>query len=407
MNFSTYIAKRYLISKKSNNAINVISWISIIAIAITTAALVIILSAMNGLTSIVANLYNTLEPDLKITIKNEKTFNVTNEKLNAIKTINGVQSTCFCLTDKALLKNDDKQTLVTVKGIDNNFSKVTKFKTAITEGHSDLENKNNGNTVIIGKGIANQLGINLNGYVNELILYSPVKGKSSGLTMDEQLNQIYVSPQGIFSINDEFDYQFVFVDIKTARYLFDDSVKVSSIEVKCDENKIDEVQNQIQNILGNNYEVKNRYQLNDVLFKTLETEKLATFIILAFILIIATFNIIGALTMLIIEKKKDIKTLYSLGASLKQIREIFMREGLLITGVGALIGLALGLIVCLLQVKFHLVKFGDEFVVPYYPIELRLNDFFWIFSLIMVIGFVAAFYPVRLFTKNDLVKDIN
>lgn len=407
MNFSTYIAKRYLISKKSNNAINVISWISIIAIAITTAALVIILSAMNGLTSIVANLYNTLEPDLKITVKNEKTFNVSNNKLNAIKTINGVQNTCFCLTDKALLKNDDKQTLVTVKGIDNNFSKVTKFNTAIVEGHSELESKNNANSIIIGKGIANQLGVNLNGYVNELILYSPVKGKSTALTMDEQLNQIYVSPKGIFSINDEFDYQFVFVNIKTARYLFDDSVKVSSIEVKCDEHKIDEVQNQIQNILGDNFEVKNRYQLNDVLFKTLETEKLATFIILAFILIIATFNIIGALTMLIIEKKKDIKTLYSLGASLKQIREIFMREGLLITSVGALIGLGLGLIVCLLQLKFHLVKFGDEFVVPYYPIELKLNDFFWIFSLIMIIGFVAAFYPVRLFTKNDLVKEVN
>jgi lipoprotein-releasing system permease protein len=407
LNFSTYIAKRYLISKKSNNAINVISWISIIAIAITTAALVIILSAMNGLTSIVANLYNTLEPDLKITVKNEKTFNVSNNKLNAIKTINGVQNTCFCLTDKALLKNDDKQTLVTVKGIDNNFSKVTKFNTAIVEGHSELESKNNANSIIIGKGIANQLGVNLNGYVNELILYSPVKGKSTALTMDEQLNQIYVSPKGIFSINDEFDYQFVFVNIKTARYLFDDSVKVSSIEVKCDEHKIDEVQNQIQNILGDNFEVKNRYQLNDVLFKTLETEKLATFIILAFILIIATFNIIGALTMLIIEKKKDIKTLYSLGASLKQIREIFMREGLLITSVGALIGLGLGLIVCLLQLKFHLVKFGDEFVVPYYPIELKLNDFFWIFSLIMIIGFVAAFYPVRLFTKNDLVKEVN
>ncbi len=407
MNFSTYIAKRYLISKKSNNAINVISWISIIAIAITTAALIIILSAMNGLTSIVANLYNTLEPDLKITAKNEKTFTISNQKLHEIKSINGLQNLCFCLTDKALLKNQDRQTLVTVKGIDNDFSKVTKFNSVITEGNSQLFTKTNANSIIIGKGIANQLGINLNGYVNELILFSPVKGKTSGLSMDEQLNQVYVSPIGVFSINDEFDYQFVFVNIKTARYLFEDSVKVSSIELKCNEKKIDEIQNQLQTVLGDNYEVKNRFQLNDVLFKTLETEKLATFIILAFILVIATFNIIGALTMLILEKKKDIKTLYSLGASLKQIREIFMREGLLITGVGALIGLALGLLVCVLQLKFHIVKFGDEFVVPYYPIELKLNDFIWIFLLIMVIGFVAAFYPVRLFTKTNLVKELN
>jgi lipoprotein-releasing system permease protein len=140
--------------------------------------------------------------------------------------------------------------------------------------------------------------------------------------------------------------------------------------------------------------------LNDVLFKTLETEKLATFIILAFILVIATFNIIGALTMLIIEKQKDIKTLFSLGADLSLIRNIFMREGFLITGVGAVIGLALGLLVCWLQIQFHLVKFGDEFVIPYYPIELQAKDFVWIFGLIMLIGFFAALYPVRFFTKN-------
>jgi ABC-type antimicrobial peptide transport system permease subunit len=155
--------------------------------------------------------------------------------------------------------------------------------------------------------------------------------------------------------------------------------------------------------LGDNYIVKNRYQLNDVLFKSLETEKLATFIILAFILLIATFNIIGALTMLIIEKRKDIKTLYSLGADLTLIRNIFMREAFLISGIGALLGLLLGLCVCWLQLQFHLVSFGSEFVVPYYPIELQAIDFIRIFGLIMCISFFAALYPVRVFTRLDLV----
>ena len=167
---------------------------------------------------------------------------------------------------------------------------------------------------------------------------------------------------------------------------------------------MDDVQEALIEKLGASFSVKNRYQLNDVLFKSLETEKLATFIILAFILVIATFNIIGALTMLIIEKRKDIKTLYSLGANQNLIRNIFMREGFLITGIGAIIGLILGLFVCWLQIQFHLVKFGSEFIIPYYPIELQLKDFVWIATLIMLIGFFAAIYPVRVFTKLNLVR---
>jgi lipoprotein-releasing system permease protein len=259
--------------------------------------------------------------------------------------------------------------------------------------------------ILLGKGISNQLGLNLKGYVNELSLYSPARGKSSSLNITDQLNQLYITPKAIFALNDEFDYQNVFISLSSARELFDDSLNVSSIELKCDPNNLDNVQNQVQLYLGDNFKVKNRYQLNDVLFKTLETEKLATFIILAFILIIATFNIIGALTMLIIEKRKDVKTLYSLGASVNQIKSIFMKEGLLISGFGAMLGLLLGLIVCVLQQKFHFVKFGDEFVVPYYPIELKLNDFVWIFSLIMLISFIAAIYPIKVFTRLDVAKD--
>jgi lipoprotein-releasing system permease protein len=234
-------------------------------------------------------------------------------------------------------------------------------------------------------------------------LFSPARGKTQSLNPEDHLNQLYCTPTGIFSLNDELDYEFAFVSLQTARELFDVQDQVTAFEIACEKGKTKDVQSALKELLGDNYLIKNRYELNDTLFKSLETEKLATFIILAFILVIATFNIIGALTMLIIEKKRDIKTLYSLGADQRLIRNIFMREAFLICGIGAIIGLLLGLFVCWLQIKFHLVTFGAEFIIPYYPIELQLKDFVWIFGLIMLIGFLAALYPVRVFTRRDLV----
>lgn len=392
-----------MVSKKSNNAINIISWISVIAIAITTGALIVILSAMNGLTGTVANLYNTLEPDLKITIAKGKYFEATAQLISDIKNIEGVKVVSQTLSDKALIKNSDKQTLVTIKGVDENFNKLTKIDSVVVDGNYGLADTSGGTKILLGRGIAGQLQLNIREYVNELSLFSPIKGKSGSLNPEDNLNQLYATPCGLFSLNDEFDYQFAFVSLKTAKKLFNEPTKISAIEIACDKTKSTEIQKRIQQKLGNTFVIKNRYQLNDVLFKTLQTEKLATFIILAFILIIATFNIIGALTMLIIEKRKDIKTLYCMGASIQLIRNIFMREGFLITGIGAGIGLVLGLLVCWLQMQFHLVTFGNEFVIPYYPIELQLSDFVWLFGLIMLIGFFAALYPVRVFTKMDLV----
>lgn len=396
MNLSFFIARRYLISKKSNNAINIISWISIIAIAITTGALIVILSAMNGLTGAVAGLYNTFEPDLKINATKGKTFEPTVKLFKALKDIPEIESISETYFDKALIKNNEKQMLVSVKGVDDDFTHVTGIDSSITEGRFSINSQKN--YIVLGRGIANELGVNIMELSSELSLLSPNKGKSSGLDPQDNFTQVFLTPNGVFSLNDEFDFQFVFVSLKTARKLFNDSVRLSAIEVKCKDPEA--VQEKLIAALGDEYTVKNRYQLNDVLFKTLETEKLATFIILAFILIIATFNIIGALTMLIIEKKKDIKTLFSLGADLTLVRNIFMREGFLITGVGATIGLVLGLFVCWLQMEFHLVTFGDQFVIPYYPIELQAKDFVWIFCLIMLIGFFAALYPVRFFTKS-------
>lgn len=403
MNLSFFIAKRYLISKKSNNAINVISWISIIAIAVTTAALVIVLSAMNGLTSVVADLYHAIEPDLKITAIDSKYITNKKELTEKIKSVEGIKELSFSIEENALIKLEEKQAIVTIKGVDNEFKNLTQFDTVIVEGNYRFL-YNNQYYGVFGRGIANSLDININDFVSPISIYAPVRGKVESINPEDAFNKITISPSGIFSLNDDFDYKFVLIDLKAAQELFDCPDAFSIIEISVqDKDQLTFIQDQLQNKLGAGYQIKNRYQLNDVLFKTLETEKLWTFLILAFILVIATFNIIGALTMLIIEKKKDIKTLYNLGADQKFIRTIFMQEGFLITSVGAITGLIVGLIICILQQEFHLVTFDDMSVIPFYPIKMQIKDFLWILGVVMGIGFLAAIYPVRIFTKNDLV----
>ena len=401
MNLSFFIAKRYLISKKSNNAINVISWISIVAISITTAALIIVLSAMNGMTTIVADLYHAMEPDLKVTAINSKYMANKEEITKKIKSIQGIKGISYSIEENALMKLDDRQAIITVKGVDEEFKELTHFDTVVKNGIYRF-NYNNQFYGVFGQGIANRLGINVNDFVSPISIYAPVRGKTEGMNPEDAFNKISISPAGTFTLNYDFDDKYVFIDLKAAQQLFDCPNEFSAIEISViDKTQLRSIQEKLQALLGNQYQIKNRYQVNDVLFKTLETEKLWTFLILAFILVIATFNIIGALTMLIIEKKKDIKTLYNLGADQKFIQNIFMQEGFLITAVGALSGLIIGLLVCLLQQQFHLVAFEEDGVIPYYPIELQLKDFILILGVVMGIGFLAALYPVRIFTKND------
>lgn len=359
---------------------------------------------MNGLTGTVANLYNAFEPDIRVTAAKGKYFAANEAFLDKLRAGGGIHLISRSLSDKALIKNGERQSQVSVKGIDRFFNRITKIDSALVEGSYGLNDTSQA-AILLGRGIASQLQVNLSSFANELILYSPVRGKVQALNVQDHVNQVYCVPKGIFSLNDELDFQYVFVSLKTAMELFESPDKVSALEISCEAGRSDAVQERLQQVLGADFIVKNRYQLNDALFKSLETEKLATFIILAFILVIATFNIIGALTMLIIEKRKDIKTLFSMGASMSLIRNIFMGEGFLISGIGAVIGLLLGLGVCWLQLEFHLVKFGSEFVVPYYPIELQAMDFVWIFGLIMLIGFLAALYPVRIFTRMDPLRD--
>ncbi len=357
---------------------------------------------MNGLTVTVAGLYNALEPDLKVSARFGKGFKIEPQTKSKLEAIDGLRFISYTLSDKALLKNGEKQALVTVKGVDENFQRITKLDSILVEGFNGIGDSSR-NFMVLGRGIAGELGISDQSYSRDVQMFSPKKGKSNSLNPEDDLIQLSGSVSGQFTLNDELDYQMAFVNLRTARDLFESFGAVNALEIMSEPNKTNKVQEQLKQLLGEEFDVKNRYQLNDVLFKSLETEKLATFIILAFILVIATFNLIGALTMLIIEKRKDIKTLYSLGADIKTIQGIFMREGIFISGIGAVLGMILGLLVCWLQIQFHLVTFGNDFIIPYYPIDVQLGDLIKIILLIMGIAFLAALYPVRVFTKTDFV----
>ncbi len=398
MNLPFFIARRYLISKKSHNAINIISGISVAGVCIGTMALIIVLSAFNGLSGLVQSLYNSFDPMISITAKYGKSFTPSPSDLQSLKKINGVAYFSEIVEGNALLKLNEKQCIATIKGVDKEYAKMSAFDTLITEGNFDLES----NAIVAGKGISYVLQTRLGNLSSPISIYAPKRGTTSSLNPEDGLNELKVHLAGIFTINDEFDDKYVLMGIEKARELLGYSNEVTALELSLKPGTDKEqVQEQISKTFGGNYEVKNRAQQNTLLYKTLKSEKLWTFIILVFILIIATFNVIGSLTMLIIEKKKDIAILQNMGADIALIRKIFLIEGLLISSIGALLGLTLGMFLCWLQIKFKLITLTEGYVVNAYPVEIQIMDIVWIVSAVLLIGLFAAWYPVRIFTKKQ------
>ena len=399
MNVPFFIAKRYLISKKSHNAINIISGISVGGICIGTMALIIVLSGFNGLSSLVQSLYNSFDPDIEITIKRGKTFEIDRPGIQKIKQIPGVIYFTEVMQGNALLKYNDKQSIAIIKGVSTDFKKMSGFDTLVRDGDFNIS-KNN---VVIGKVLSYVLDVSTNNFFTPLSIYAPKRGSNNSLNPEDGLNELKCYPAGLFSISDEFDNQYVIMDIDKARVLLDYKNEVTSLELGIQRgSNLEQVQAEISKLIGDQYIVKNRQQQNELLYKTLKSEKLWVFIILVFILVIATFNVIGSLTMLIIEKKKDISILSSMGADMLLIRRIFLFEGLLITFIGAASGLLLGLLICWIQITFSIVKFSEGYVVDAYPMKIQSGDILIISAVVMLIGLFAAWYPVRVFTKKLL-----
>ena len=404
MNFPLYIARRYLISKKSHNIINIISGISVLGVMIGTMALIIVLSVFNGFEKLVISLFSSFNPDLVISVREGKTFTLPTIPLEQIRHLTGVVSLTQVIEENALLRYKDKQTVVTIKGVSPEFSKVSGIDTMISEGNFILEDGDK-DYAVLGYGVAYYLGANLNDYLHPISVFVPRRTASFSVGMENAFKEEAVFPSGFFSIQQDYDVKYVLLPLRFVKNLLEYDHQVTSLEISLNKQADPEkIQASIQNILGEKFRVKNRFQQQELLFKIMKSEKWAIFLILTFILIIATFNMVGSLSMLILDKKKDIVILQSLGAGKKTIQRIFLSEGFLITLSGAISGMLLGAMICWLQIRFGLIRMGapdSTFVVDTYPVHMQLSDFVYVFLTVNCIGFLAAFYTVYNIRKID------
>jgi len=405
VNLSFYIAKRYLFAKKSRNAINIISGVSVFGVAVGTIALIVVLSVFNGFDDLIKSLYSSFDPEIKITPAEGKTFVPHSASFDTLRQLEGVIFFSEVLEENALLRYGEKQYIATVKGIDEQFSDVTGIDTMIVEGEFSLYKKNRP-YAIVGQGIAYYLGMGLN-FITPINIYSLKRTGNISVNPEQAINRKYIFPSGVFSIEQEYNTKYILVPIQFARELLQYTDEVSALELRLDpEADPVAVQDRIQSLLGDNYVIQNRNEQNELFYKIMKSEKWAIFFILTFILIVASFNIIGSLTMLILDKKKDIETLRSMGASDGLIKRIFVTEGWLISFSGALIGLLIGSLISWLQAKYGLIKLcgSGSFIIDAYPVVYQFTDVIKVLLTVMFIGFIAAWYPVRFTSKRFILS---
>ena len=407
MRTSFFIAKRYLISKKSHNLINVVSMISVVGLTIGTMALIVVLSVFNGFEDVIKSLYSTFNPDMEITVKNGKTFHFQEFPSEKIKELQGVLAVAPVVEEDALFKYRDQQFIGTIKGLPPDYSDLSPIDTMIVEGSFVLQ-EGESNFAIAGAGVAWYLNLNLNDIRHLLSVFVPKRGNASSFKFESAFNNEVIHPAGIFSVQQEFDEKYVLVPLRFARKLLDYSDEVTSVEIFVDKTAdADALQEKINNILGADFVVKNRFQQNEALYKVMRSEKTAIFLILVFILILASFNMIGSISILIVEKLKDIAVLRSMGADKKLTQRIFMLEGMMISLIGGILGLALGFVILYLQQQFGFLKLGsgEGFVIDAYPVKMKAIEFAGVFLVVQVIGLLATWYPVKyLFRKETAVK---
>lgn len=396
MNLPLFIALRYLFSKKKQNIINIISGISVAGIIVGTMALVIVLSVFNGFNGLIETFFSNFDPDLKITASRGKMFSPSENRFEEIQNLPGVLHYAEVIEETALLKYGDQQYPAIVKGVPPNYSDYTSIDTLIIDGIFMLQDDGI-DYAVVGQGVAYNLGLGLS-FVDPIRIFVPKKGHQASLNPAQSLNFDYIFPAGVFSLLEEIDSKYMIVPYHFASRLFESENRVSAVELGIDPGvNSKKLQKEIQGILGDSFHVKNKYQQHDMIFRTIKSEKWASYFILVFILIVASFNMLGSLSMLIIDKKEDLFILRSMGADSKLIRKIFLFEGWLISFFGALIGAMLGIFICWLQIRFELVTLPGtgSFVITAYPVKIVLSDIFLILGIVLGIGFIASWYPVR------------
>ncbi len=404
MNTALYIAKRYIFSKKSHSAINIISLISVLGIFISTTAMIIVLSAFNGIEGLVENLFSSFDPSLKITIREGKTFDENEININQLKAIDGIAEVSKVIEEITMLKHGDQWITATIKGVDSAFFDVCNISSALIEGQTDL-NSNGFESTIIGLGIQNKLQVTSDPrYSNTITAYGLLRNKKLSKNNRKAFKPLMLNVSGVFSINPEFDNQYIITSLDFTKKLLEYNSAITAIEISIKEDaSAKEIKNQISSMLDDNFIIKTRYEQNELIFKTNQTEKWMVFLILGFILILSTFNIIASISMLLFDKQKDIKTLISMGATQSFIQRIFFLEGLFINILGGVIGILVGLGICFLQIKFHLVELQNS-VIDYWPIEIEIKDLLLVFSTIIIIGVVSSYLPVKYLIRKQFSK---
>ena len=397
LKFPVWVAKRYLFSKKSHNTINVISGISAAGVAVGTLALVCVMSVFNGFETLIESMFSAFDPDLRVSLVEGKTFDVSSPEFQQIRKMKSIVNFTEVIEENALLRFRDKQMPATIKGVSNDFRAMTRIDSIMFDGEFVLTDSLI-NKAVAGVGVATELGMNSTLF-DPLVIYAPKRTERINILRPENsFNSTDAYVSGIFIVNQaEYDNKYVFLSVETARGLFGyDKNKVSKIELKINpsENQL-KVQNEIKNILGKKFKVQNRYEQQESFFKIMKIEKWITYLILCFILLIAVFNIIGSLSMLIIDKRDDILTLRNLGADNLLIKRIFVFEGWFISAVGAVAGIILGTAICLLQEHLGLLKMGEGYVVDAYPVATHFFDILLVLVTVLIMGLFASLYPVK------------
>lgn len=408
MNFPFYIARRYLFSKKSTHAINIISGISGVGVAVATMALVVTLSVFNGFHDLVATFFTSFDPQLEVVPVVGKTAPADDPALAKIKTLPEVEVASECVKDQALAIYKGRQTMITLMGVDDNFERMSRIDEILYGNENFSLHAANLNFGTVGIRLAETLGMNAN-WDGSLMIYAPRKigqldmaNPTDGFVVDS-----LISPGSVFMVKQgKYDKDHVIAPISFARTLFEQQGMLSSLQIRLKNGSdLDKVKAEMQSIAGNRFKVLDRYEQQQDTFRIMQVEKFIAYIFLTFILIVASFNIIGSISMLIIDKKDDVVTLRNLGATDRQITKIFLFEGRLISVFGAVVGILVGLLLCWLQQQFGLVALGQSsgtFVVDAYPVSVHPEDVAVIFSTVILVGFIAVWYPVRYFSKRLL-----
>ena len=399
MRLPLFIANRYLLAKKSHNLINIITWISILGISVGSFALIVVLSAFNGLENVISSMNSRLTPDLQIAPTKGKTIELTAFPLGQLIEIQGIEYVIPTITEDALFRANDKQHIGQVKGVGLEYQNIDRLNEIIfgSEG-LQLADDEEHSFAVPGAGVAWYLGINAYNPYAMVRVYVPKRGNASLMSLENSFNSDVLTVRSVFSTEQEQDEKLVLVPFEWISELLEYENKANNVELfilpNADANKIKKT---VQAVIGEGFTVKNQQEQQETLYRIMRSEKWAVYVILTFILILATFNVVGSLSMLMIDKRKDTEILKAMGADKRLIQKIFMNEGLLISVAGGIIGLLLGIILVLLQQRFGFVKFGTggNYVVEAYPVLLKLKDVLLIFATILVVGCTSAFLTVR------------